>query len=115
VTLRIGEDSITLPDSIIYALRNVVSHLERGVRVDIVPTDRKLTLREAGSLLGVSREFVRRLVASGELDASKVGTHHRLTLSDVLEYKERRDRRRRNALSELHDQSVELGAYDEPD
>lgn len=114
VTLRVGDESVNLPDSIVVGLRTVVSHLERGTRVDIVPTDRELTLREAGSLLGVSREFVRRLVTSGELAATKVGTHHRITLGDVLAYKERRDGRRRSALHEMHEQSVDLGAYDEP-
>ncbi len=114
VTLQVGGEPAVLPESIVVALRNIIAHLDRGASVHIVPSDRQLSLREVGSVLGVSREFVRRLVAAGELNALKVGTHHRVTLGDVLAYKERRDRRRRSALGELHEQSVELGAYDEP-
>jgi excisionase family DNA binding protein len=114
VTLSVGDETASLPDSIVVGLRNIIAALDRGATVDIIPSDRELSLRQAASVLGVSREFVRRLVAAGELGATKVGTHHRVTQGDVLAYKERRDQRRHSALSELREQSAELGAYDEP-
>jgi excisionase family DNA binding protein len=114
VTLQVADGAIPLPESVVVGLRTMIAYLDRGAQVNIVPTDRELSLRDAASLLGASREFVRKLVTSGELNATRVGAHHRVTLGEILAYRERRDRRRRSALDELHEQSVELGAYDEP-
>lgn len=115
VFLSVGEHSVRVPESVICGLRDMVQHLSRGAAVQVVPLDRELSLSEAATILGVSREFLRKLVHSGELDAGKVGTHHRLTLGQVFAYRDRRAERRSHNLSELREQSAELGAYDERD
>jgi excisionase family DNA binding protein len=115
VFLRSGDQSVRLPESIIHGLRDMAQHLGRGAAIQVVPLDRELSLSEAAIILGVSREFLRKVVLSGDLQAERVGTHHRLTLGEVFAYRERRSQRRASILSELREQSAELGAYDERD
>jgi hypothetical protein len=43
----------------------------------------------------------------------RVGTHRRVYLKDLLEYKHRRDSARRGELQAMVDEAQELGAYDE--
>jgi excisionase family DNA binding protein len=113
VFLKVGDHSLRLPESIILGLRDMARHLTRGASIEVLPTDRDLSLQQAASLLGVSREFVRRLVNSGELPAMRVGTHQRISLADVLSYRDRRRSQRGRALSEMREQTVELGGYDD--
>jgi excisionase family DNA binding protein len=112
VFLRLGENSVRLPESIVLGLRDLAQHLARGSAVQVVPLDRKLSLSESAQILGVSRKFVRRLVHRGEIQADRVGRHYRLALADVMSYRHRHLERRRNALLELREFSAELGAYD---
>jgi excisionase family DNA binding protein len=114
VFLRAGDQTVRLPESIILGLRDLAQHLARGSAVQVIPLDRELSLSEAAQILGISREYARKLVRNGELQANRVGTHHRLTLSDVFAYRDRRNERRHHSLAELRNLSAELGAYDEP-
>jgi excisionase family DNA binding protein len=115
VFLIVGEERIPVSDTMIHAIRDAAQHLQRGASIQIVPMDRELSLSEAGIMLGVSREFVRRLVESGEIDARYVGTHRRITAEAVMAYRDRRTMRRRKAIHELHEQSALLGGYDAPE
>jgi len=63
-------------------------------------------------VLGVSRPTVVRLVESGKVPARKVGTHRRLTLGDVLAYREATARRRGKALDQMVREAEELKLYD---
>jgi excisionase family DNA binding protein len=67
---------------------------------------------EAGDLLGVSRQYLTRLIDKGEIPCDRAGRHRRLKLSDVLEYRRRRDEARGAFIDELTAESAEEGYYD---
>lgn len=113
VFVSVGEHTLALPEAVIHGLRDLVQHLSRGTRVQVVPMDRDLSLTEGAAVLGVSREYLRRLVHRGEIPSQRVGAHHRITLGDLLDYRNRLSERRNRIIHELHEQSVELGAYDD--
>ncbi len=50
--------------------------------------DCSLSPQEAAHLLGMSRPFVTKLIRDGRLPATMVGTHHRISASAVLRYKQ---------------------------
>jgi excisionase family DNA binding protein len=114
LTLLVGSDHqpLELPEAICRTLIDAVEILSRGDAIAIGTVDHQLTTTEAADLLGVSRQYLIRLVDRGDLPHELVGRHRRLRLGDVLAYKSRRAIERRKALSELTRLDAELGAYD---
>ena len=103
---------IELPESLYRALRDAVHILRQGSAVVISPLQRRLSTTEAGDLLGVSRQYLTRLIDKGEIPCDRTGRHRRLKLSDVLEYKRRRDEARGAFLDDLTAESADAGYYD---
>lgn len=106
------ERATEIPESLYRTLKDAVKILLDGSAVVISPLHRRLSTTEAGEVLGVSRQFLTRLIDGGEIPCERTGRHRRLTLSNVLEYKNKRDARRRSALAELTADAADMGAYD---
>jgi len=82
-------------------LAKVVARIAQGGQVNVATLPERMTTSAAADFLGVSRTTVMKLIASGELPATKVGTHHRLQHGDVLALKQRREKQRAAVLDEL--------------
>lgn len=82
---------VELPRSVARVFSELVRELADGNAVTIVPTEAELTTQQAADLLNLSRPYLVRLIDANEIASSKVGTHRRVLLGDVLEYKTRRD------------------------
>lgn len=59
---------------------------QRGEVVDLSTRVELLTPAEVAQRLGMSRSTVLRRIADGEIEAIKVGTHHRITSSEYERY-----------------------------
>ena len=105
-----GEE-IELPKSLSQVLRQLVYYLARGRAVTIVPLNRELTTQEAADILNVSRPYLIKLLEQGEIPFARTGTHRRIRVDDLMEYKKRRDAERRRGMAELTQMSQELGLY----
>lgn len=103
---------LDLPDTVADALAEVLTAAAAGERPVVLRSPNDLTTEEAAAVLGVSRPTVVRLIETGKLPARMVGTHRRLTLGDVLSYREASTTRRRDALERMTHQAEELGLYD---
>lgn len=103
-----------LPRSVRALLTRIAEVLASGRGVAVVPVDQELTTREAADLLGVSRPTLIKLLDAGEIDYSRPNSSRRIPLDQVLRYKERRSRMRRQLLSEMTADAVELGMYGSP-
>ena len=101
-----------IPSDLYGLFLKVLALLERGQAISIVPYMQELTTQQAGDLLGVSRQFLVRLLEGDKLPFQMVGTHRRIYLKDLLEFKKERDRKRRRALDEMARRDVEDGTYD---
>jgi excisionase family DNA binding protein len=71
-------------------LRHVVEALRQGVAVTVAPMTQKLTTQQAADLLGVSRPTVVKLLSEKKIPYEQVGTHRRILLRDLLQYREQR-------------------------
>lgn len=83
-------DHVELPEEIYLILRQVVDAMSRGMSVTISPTSKTLTSQQAADLLGVSRPTVIKILNEGKIPFERVGTHRRISLSDLLAYREQR-------------------------
>lgn len=114
LTLVRGAAEVELPDYVRAVLTRIADLLASGRGVAVVPVDRELTTREAAELLGVSRPTLIKLLDAGEIGYSRPNSSRRIPLDQVLAYKQRRSRRRRQLLDELTADAQDMGTYGAP-
>lgn len=106
-----ADDALVIPRPTVVMLAQVLSLLESGHGVQIIPKDAELTTQQAADVLNVSRPYIIGLLESGQIPFRKVGRHRRITFEALMEYKRQDDLKRRAAADELADLSQELGLY----
>jgi excisionase family DNA binding protein len=89
VRLRDGSEVRVSPEDL-RGLRALLVARARGQHVSIVAHELLISPQKAASLLGVSRPTVYRYIESGELGATRVGSHWRLRAGEVLAFAGRR-------------------------
>ncbi len=102
---------IELPPSVLESLQFVLHHMARGDAISLMPKTKMLTTNQAAEILNVSRPFLMKLLKDRAIPSTKIGTHHRLRLKDVIQYKQRRDRQMIEMLNELAGEAQEAGNY----
>ena len=112
----VGPDgkSQRLPVSVYEFLVQLIGHLQEGKSVSIIQSEATLTTVEAANMLGVSRQFLVRLLNDDKIPHHMVGTHRRIYVRDLLTYKVQRDAFRAKALDELVEAEIQEGLYDRP-
>jgi excisionase family DNA binding protein len=106
-----GEE-IVLPQPVYEILLDIVRNMSAGQEISIVPINKQLTTQEAADLINVSRPYMIKLLDNQEILHSRVGTHRRILLSDLIAYKEQRASTRQNKLREMTGFLQEEGFYD---
>ncbi|MFN7919730.1 MAG: helix-turn-helix domain-containing protein [Bryobacteraceae bacterium] len=110
----VGPDGKTqnLPASLYEFLVKLIADLCEGQSVAIVQSDAQLTTVEGARMLGVSRQFLIKVLERGEIPYHMVGTHRRIYVRDLLAYKAKRDSERRRTLDDLTQAEAGDGLYD---
>jgi excisionase family DNA binding protein len=106
-----ADDALVIPRPTVVMLAQVLSLLESGHGVQIIPKDAELTTQQAADVLNVSRPYLIGLLESRQIPFRKVGRHRRITFEALMEYKRQDDLKRRAAADDLADLSQELGLY----
>ena len=97
-----------MPNEFPALLTHVLTEFAKGNAVTMFPVHAELTTQQASDLLGVSRPFPVEQLEKGELPFRKVGTHRRVLLKDLMDYKQSMYRKRHEAFDELAAQAQEL-------
>ncbi len=110
----VGPDGrqVAIPEPVHDLLLLILKNLQAGRAISIVPEHQQLTTQRAANILGVSRPFLVRLVESGDIPFHMVGSHRRIYLRDLLDYKRRRDAVRHEAINNMARTEMEAGTYD---
>jgi excisionase family DNA binding protein len=109
----VGPDGseMEIPEELYGVLRDVVTALSEGLAITIAPHNTMLTTQEAAELLNISRPTLVRLLDDGEIPHSMRGRHRRVLLRDVVDYRERTRRERREGLRQMIAEAEEDDLY----
>jgi excisionase family DNA binding protein len=110
----VGPDGyqVAIPEPVHDLLLLILKNLQAGRAISIVPEHQQLTTQRAANILGVSRPFLVRLVENGDIPFHMVGSHRRIYLRDLMDYKRRRDAARHEAINNMARTEMEEGTYD---
>jgi excisionase family DNA binding protein len=102
---------IELPPASLRLIGQLLGLMSEGKPVALIPEKQELTTVEAANFLNVSRPFVIKEIEAGRIPHRMVGTHRRVLLVDLINYKQQIQGSREAALEKLSQLSSKLGDY----
>lgn len=104
--------TVQFPKTAVDGLIEMLEAVAEGDTATVVRTPREMSTQQAATVLNVSRPTVVKLIDDGVLPSRKVGSHRRVSLTDLLAYREDMVARRRAVLDQMSRDAEELGLYD---
>lgn len=101
-------NSARIPPLALKLLVDILRQMASGDALSILPIRKDVTTQEAAEILNVSRPFVIGLLQKNEIPFRMVGSHRRIPLAALLEYKRRTDAIRDETLDFLTAEAQEL-------
>lgn len=101
-----------LPPAMYEVLVHAAREMSQGRAIVLMPEDEDFTTQAAADFLGMSRQYLVRLLDEKKLPSHKVGTHRRVRLKDLRAYAAVRNKDRRAILDGLFDEAKTAGLYD---
>lgn len=96
VVVCVGDEQVELPPSLVEALLAAADSLDVGDSVAIISQQAEVSPAQAAKLLGVSRQFVDRLVEAEVLTSRRLtnSSYRRIPVRAVIELRATRERKR---------------------
>lgn len=95
VTVGVGDEQVDLPRSLVEALLAAAGALDVGEPVAIIRQNAEVSPSQAAKLLGVSRQYVDRLVEADVLPSRRLpnSTYRRIPVRSIIEHRATRERK----------------------
>ncbi|MGQ0617625.1 MAG: helix-turn-helix domain-containing protein [Acidimicrobiia bacterium] len=104
--------TVQLPKTAVDGLIEMLEAVAEGDAATVVRTPQEASTQQAATVLNVSRPTVVKLIDDGVLPSRKVGSHRRVTLTDLLAYRADMVAQRRAVLDQMSRDADELGFYE---
>jgi excisionase family DNA binding protein len=108
ITVKDSGETIQVPKKAYLLFIEIIEQMAQGKSVHLLPGDSELTTQQAADILNVSRPYVVKLLEEGKIPFKKTGSHRRVRLADLMNYKKQFDDKRRKHLDNLTRISQEL-------
>lgn len=110
VRVKVGDQSVELPRSLVRVLRAAADAFEESGRVAVVSEEAEVSPAEAAKLLGVSRQYVDRLIENGVLPVRRLpgSSYRKIPVRAVLAERAVKEHRRA-AIRRIVDTALEAG------
>jgi len=110
IKIEIAESGeiIIIPTKAFKILRAVLKNMAEGNSIAIIPSNSELTTQEAANILNISRPHLVKLLESGKIPFTKVGSHRRIELKDIVAFENKLSKQRRSKLNKLAEQAQKL-------
>lgn len=103
---------VEMPQALRGLFLTVAEAMRREEAVYLMAENEALTTQAAADFLGVSRQYLVRLLDSGKIASHRVGSHRRVIFKDLFKYRQERSALRKAALDWMTEEAVEGGVYD---
>lgn len=104
-----GIGEVVLTHGIAKTFLSVLRLISNGQGFSLIPYKAELTTQQAADLLNVSRPYLIKLLVQEDIGFKTVGRHRRIRAEDLFEYRDKRDQKRSEALSNLAKSDAEQG------
>jgi excisionase family DNA binding protein len=104
---------VDFPENLISVLTSIAKAMQQDDELLLMKRHRVLTTQEAADFVGVSRQYMVRLMDSGVIACERTGKHRRVRLSEIVAYQQRRAAMGKAAMDSMTDMMVEAGVYDQ--
>lgn len=101
LTIQGSDELVAIPLKALKLLTSILSNMAEGKSIALMPTDAEISTQQAAEILNVSRPYLIKLLEEGNIPFKKVGSHRRVFLQDVLEYKSYFKKKRKSQLNKL--------------
>ena len=101
ISLEIDGKNLILPEALKLVLSRSVELIAEQRAVTVLSAEEEIGTQEAADMLNVSRPHLVKLLDSGVIDSRKVGVQRRVSVGDVVAYRDTQKAARRRALIEL--------------
>ena len=102
------DEFIIIPKKALTILSTVIEYMAEGKSISIIPAESELSTQQVADILKVSRPHLVKLLEARIIPFKKVGSHRRILLKDVMEYKGQLAKERESQLEFLSNQAQNL-------
>ncbi len=86
--------------------------MAQGKNLSLIPLSDEINIEEAAQIINVSQSYLIKLIKNKDIPYHLVENRKKILLKDLLEYKIKRDEKRKEGLEKLTELTQELGLYD---
>ena len=108
LTIQESKEVIEIPIEALSFLKDVLAIMAEGNDLMIIESDSEMSTQDAANILNISRPYLVKLLESGQIPFKKTGTHRRVLVKDIIEFKSQLKKDRRKSLNLLAKQAQAL-------